>query len=149
MSRREARRHAFVLLYQIPFHKPYDAETLAEAFTEYMADKDEKKNINEMDTVYMIRITSGVLENLHKIDEEIQGCLKKWSINRINTIDLALLRLSIYELLFEPEIPVKAAINAAVELAKLYGSDESSSFINGVLATIAERASENACIGNS
>ena len=138
MSRREARRHAFILLFQIPFHKKYDAETLAEAYIDYFNSSEEADRPNEADGAYMIRVLGGVLDNLSKIDRVIKKYLKDWRLERINTTDLAVLRFCVYELLYEPDIPTGAAINEAIELAKRYGTDESSAFVNGVLSNVAK-----------
>jgi len=138
MSRREARRHAFALLFQIPFHEKYDAETLAEAYTDYFGSLEEAERPDENDAAYMIRVLSGVLEKLFEIDGIIRIHLKGWRLNRLNTTDLAILRYGIYELLYEPEIPTAAVINEAVELAKRYGTDESSAFVNGVLGQVSK-----------
>jgi N utilization substance protein B len=70
--------------------------------------------------------------------------LKDWAIERINKIDLALLRLCIYEMLCEKDVPDGVAINEAVELAKVYGADESPAFINGVLGGVARQLKERA-----
>jgi N utilization substance protein B len=137
MSRREARKHVFVLLFQMPFHKNYDAETLSESYINYIEslslNHDSNEKPDESDSSYMIHTLSGIFENLRVIDTEIQKYLKDWQLNRIHKADLAILRYSIYELMNEFEIPVGAIINEAVELAKTFGTDESSSFVNGVL----------------
>lgn len=78
----------------------------------------------------------GIKENEEKIDNMILAKLKNWSIERIFKIDLAILRLAVYELNFMDAIPPKVAINEAVELAKKYGNDASSNFVNGVLREI-------------
>lgn len=70
------------------------------------------------------------------IDEKIKAHLKDWDFNRINKIDLAILRLAIYEICFVDDIPCKVSINEAVELSKAFGEDSSSSFVNGILAEI-------------
>ena len=75
-----------------------------------------------------------VVDNIQKFDDIITKCAPEWPINQINRIDLAILRQSLYELLFT-EIPYKVVIDEAVELAKEYGSESSAKFINGVLGT--------------
>jgi N utilization substance protein B len=151
MTRREARRHAFILIFQIPFHNGYDAETLAEAYFGYLSSLDEEdteshvsaEDLLKLDAVkndetdYLIRVTSSVLDNLPELDRIITDHLRGWRLERINRADLAALRLGAYEMLYEPEIPAGAAINEAVELAKKYGTDESASFVNGVLGRLA------------
>ena len=80
-------------------------------------------------------LVSKIIENKEKIDKLIQQAAPAWPINNLNKIDLAILRLAVYELQNE-ETPPKVVIDEAVELAKEYGSESSSSFINGVLGTI-------------
>lgn len=80
-------------------------------------------------------LTKNILNNINKIDKKISKAAPQWPIKNLNKIDLAILRLAIYELSFT-DVPPKVAIDESVELAKEYGSDSSSSFINGVLGTI-------------
>lgn len=90
----------------------------------------------EIDQEYVNRTLKGVMKNLAKIDTAIKKAAPEWPIEQIASIDKNILRLAIYELLFTNEIPPKVAINEAVELAKTYGSENSSKFVNGVLGTI-------------
>lgn len=85
------------------------------------------------------RLVDGVMTNLVRIDPLIAAAAPTWPLAQMARIDKSILRLAVYEVLLEPEIPYKAAINEAVEIAKLFGSDSSSRFINGVLGTIAGR----------
>ena len=85
---------------------------------------------------YIKGIVHGVKGNLSEIDSLIKPKLNKWTIERISKINLAILRLSIYEIIFNEMIPDKVAANEAIELAKKYGGEESRSFINGVLGSI-------------
>ncbi len=83
--------------------------------------------------------TKKILTKTEKIDQNISRSAPKWPIKKINKIDLAILRLAVYELMYEPKIPAKVAINEAVELAKDFGGENSPSFINGVLGDVYER----------
>lgn len=78
----------------------------------------------------------GVLENRSKIDKIIVPAAPEWPIAQIALVDLIILRMGIYELLFSREVPPKVAINEAVELSKAFGGENSSKFINGVLGTV-------------
>ena len=82
------------------------------------------------------KLTKGVLENLEKIDKIIQKTAPVWPIEKIAKVDLAILRLAIYELLFGKTAPYKVIIDEAVELAKEFGSETSPGFVNGVLGTV-------------
>jgi len=99
-----------------------------------------KRNIEafdeECDTEYIDISLKGITDNLEKIDEIICKSAPEWPIDQIAVIDKAILRVAIYELIFEHEIPPKVVINEAVELAKTYGSENSFKFINGVLGTL-------------
>ncbi|MEO7904170.1 MAG: transcription antitermination factor NusB [Candidatus Saccharimonadales bacterium] len=101
------------------------------------------------DKSFVTSLANGVLENLEKLDSTIQPIAPDWPIEQIARIDRSILRLGLYELLFMADVvPPKVAINEAVELAKAFGSDNSSKFINGVLGTayrtLIEGLSDNA-----
>lgn len=86
------------------------------------------------DTEFVYTLTEGVVENTKKLDEELKPLAPEWPINTIAAIDRNILRMGLYEL-ESRDVPPKVAINEAVELAKAFGSDNSSKFINGVLGT--------------
>jgi len=146
MSRSDARRHAFVLIFQFPFHNPMDTETLAWLKAHYYDCLEDGPIHNEAlvgmrpagrDAAYTDRVVWGTLENQAQLDGIIENFLKGWDLNRLSRTDIALLRLAIYEMLREPDVPFGVAVNEAVELAKIYGTDESPAFINGVLGNVA------------
>jgi N utilization substance protein B len=85
------------------------------------------------------RLVAGTQEHLAAIDEIIAEVAPTWPLAQMAKIDKSILRVAVYEVLNEPNVPYKAAINEAVEIAKLYGSDSSSRFVNGVLGTIIAR----------
>jgi N utilization substance protein B len=94
------------------------------------------ENLNDNDQKFMYQVLSGVVQNLERIDQEISSNTRKWSFSRLNKIDIAILRLAVYEILFMEDIQKSVSVNEAVELAKAYGSDESFSFINGLLRKV-------------
>jgi N utilization substance protein B len=108
--------------------------------------KEELKNIiknniqqlapNMEDTAFVYELTGGVIKNLPEIDAIIVKTAPEWPVNQIPLVDRNILRLGIYELMFLKEVPPKVAINEAVELAKTYGGESSSKFLNGVLGTL-------------
>lgn len=146
LSRRAARRHAFHLIFGLPFSR-LEVEALARskaAYFEFLEENDGETygftNLSRpkgRDAEYVDRAFWGVFERIPQLDGVIESFLRDWTINRINKIDLALMRLSIYEMLCEKDVPLGAAVNEAVELAKEYGADESPAFINGVLGSVA------------
>src|SRR3989344_3132772 len=82
------------------------------------------------------KLIAPILDALPTLDSLISSVAPEWPLNNINRIDLAILRLATYELLHEPSLPAKVAIDEAVEIAKTYGSDHSPAFVNGVLGNI-------------
>ena len=148
MSRRDARRHALHIIFQFPFFQ-MDSEILAQAKAGYL---DGLKELPGMETLkppkgknaeYVNRATYGVMDRKDEIDGVIEKFLRDWDITRINKVDLAIMRLAIYEMLCEQDVPLGAAVNEAVELAKEYGADESPAFINGVLGNVARSIKES------
>jgi len=143
MKRREARRHAFHLIFQFPFIINLNVETLAEAKVWYYEGLHELPGLEDLakprgkDSKYVDSVAWGVLEKMEEIDGVISNFLRGWELDRINKVDLAIMRLSIYEMLCEDDVPLGASVNEAVELAKEYGTDESPAFINGVLGNVA------------
>lgn len=87
--------------------------------------------------LYAREIVDGVVDHRTEIDEQIVSFAKGWALDRMPSVDRALLRMAIWEILFNDEVPVAVAIDEAVELAKEYSTDDSGSFVHGVLARIA------------
>lgn len=96
----------------------------------------ENNPIEDIDESFILPLLKGVRRRYREIDRLIEKAAPEWPLEQIATIDIAILRLSIYELLFCTDIPPKVAIDEAVELAKTYGGANSSKFINGVLGTV-------------
>lgn len=90
----------------------------------------------DCDRDFINKISEGVVKNISKLDEVIGGAAPEWPVEQIATIDKTILRMAVYELNFDKDVPPKVIINEAVELAKSYGSENSSKFINGVLGTL-------------
>ena len=130
MNRTSMREQAFRLIYSLEIQKQEPIENQIELFIE-------NNNIeNEDAKEYISDAVLGIDENKEDIEERIKKNLKAdWKIERISKVDLAILKLAIYEIKYK-ELPYKVVINEAVELAKKYGEDTSKNFINGVLASI-------------
>lgn len=131
MSRRELREQIFKMLFRIEFHESDEMEEQMQLFLE-----EESKASEEEDT-YIRNKYEKIVEHLEQIDVAINEKSTGWKTTRMGKVDLSLMRLAVYEILFDEDIPTGVAINEAVELAKKYGTDDSSSFINGVLAKFA------------
>ena len=130
MSRRNTRKNAFYLLFQLDFVPPDEKEESKRIFFEQL------ENPEQLDLDYIQQTVEGVLLHKDEIDAMIDQVAVGWSTLRMNKVDLAILRLAIYEMRFSQETPQKVAINEAVELAKKFSSDEAPSFINGILGKL-------------
>lgn len=137
MSRRTDRQHAFCLIFLLEFAEETDMDILFKKYTEHHVDEGEA-----IDSAFVFEEFSGVCKNLEKIDEIISETLKAWTTDRLNKVDLALLRLAVYEICFNDKIPASVSINEAVELAKLYGEDEAPGFINAILGAALKMINE-------
>lgn len=136
MGRKKARDNAFKCVYQLSFMQDDDLNKILEVcYDENENDEEEKE--------YIKNVLYGVNENKEVIDEIILSKLKNWTMDRIAKIDIAILRLAIYEIKYVQNIPSKVTANEAVELAKTYGNNDSKSFVNGVIAKIIEDKDEN------
>ena len=132
MSRKDARDNAFKCVYEYEFNKEKSIEEILNSCYE-------ENEVNDSEKEYIDEVVSGVIKNIEKIDENILKHLKNWSMSRIAKIDLAILRVAIYEICYMSDvIPFKVSINEAVELAKKYGNPDSKSFVNGLLAKVIE-----------
>ncbi len=132
MSRINARKNAFNLLFQYEF---IDAEEIEENKDIFFK---ENMEINETDKKYILETFDGTIEKIEEIDKIISDYAKGWTVERMSKVDLAILRLAVYEMLFSDETPQSVAINEAVELAKKYSSDEAPAFINGILGKVSK-----------
>lgn len=134
MNRSAIREHAFKLIYSLEIQKK---ENIKEQIELYIENNEiTEKRAKE----YIEKSVLGIEKNKEKILELIEKNLKSdWKIDRISKIDIAILKLAIYELQYT-DIPFKVAINEAVEIAKKYGEDTSKNFVNGVLASVVKES---------
>jgi len=131
MTRRKMREQIFKILFQIDFHPKEEWDSRLKC-PEY-----EDGQLSEEDSSYIEHKVFAVASKLTELDGSINAVAKGWKTMRMAKVDLTLLRLAVYEIKFDDDIPTGVAINEAVELAKKYGTDDSSSFVNGILAKIA------------
>ena len=129
MSRRELREQIFKLIFRAEF---YDREELPEQ--EKLFFEDYELNMKPEDETYISEKSNKILEKLDEIDGMINQEAKGWTTERMGKIELTILRLAIYEIKFDEDVPAGVAINEAVEIAKKFGQEESAGFVNGVLA---------------
>lgn len=132
-KRRKSREQAFIVL----FEKSFNEDMLLDEIVEIAIESE----VIEADA-FMNKLLKAAEENLLMIDDEIEKNLKGWSKSRISKVSLALLRMAIAEMKFVDDVPVGVSINEAVEICKVYGSDEDKSFVNGVLGSVARNSEE-------
>jgi len=124
-------------LYEWDFRKVKLQEKIDGSKTQDILERNVREFAGSIDNIDFIKVlVDGVLENIKDIDAIIQPAAPEWPIDQIAGVDKAVLRLGIYELLLAQEVPPKVAINEAVELAKAFGGENSSKFVNGVLGTV-------------
>lgn len=131
MKRREAREITFCLIFEKDFRKDTTCSEIINSAAEYFTTDEIKKE------PYVSNTFNGVFENIEEIDALIKDASSNWDSERISRVSKAILRLAVYEVKFVPDIPIKIAVNEAVELSKKYDEDKAFSFVNGVLAKIA------------
>lgn len=136
MPRRLARMKAFQFLYGQGFCEAKNQQELENAFIVFP----DKESTLEKPTCegFVWELISGVWNNIQKLDTIIQKHTKNWRLDRVGRVELGLLRLSVYEMLFRDDIPLKVAINEALELNKQFGEEQSRAFLNGVLDAVAK-----------
>lgn len=127
--RREGREHALQALYSVELHP----DSPREAIRLFMEAHPCKKGVKD----FALGLLPGLLDNQAAIDARITEKSPNWSISRMSKIDLCIIRLATYELLFREDIPRNVTINEAIEIAKKFGSEESPAFVNGILDEIA------------
>lgn len=131
MSRREIRELIFKMIFRAEF---YEEAEISEQLRLFM---DTLETAREEDRVYIEQKVQDIFAHLAEIDEMIDSFAQGWKTSRMAKVELSLIRLAVYEMRYEEDIPTGVAINEAVELAKAYGEENSASFVNGVLARIA------------
>lgn len=134
MNRRKSRELAMKLLFEISINK----NDFEEVINNYKEENDNK----DIDFNYVTRVLKGIEDNREEIDSKIQKNLSGWKMERVSKVSISILRLAVYEILFEDEIPMKVSVNEAVELSKNYSEDKAWAFVNGVLGSIAKEMEE-------
>ena len=136
MTRRELRDNVFKMLFRIEFHEAEEMpEQLALFEDELDTLFDGKQGQENRD--YLTNKCNDIFSHITELDEAINEVSSGWKTSRMSKADLTIIRLAVYEMRYEEDIPVAVSINEAVELAKKYGTDDSASFVNGILAKLA------------
>ena len=130
MNRKLSREKTMELLFGMTCSK----DTVAEAVENFVDNYE--GNIKDIDLTYVKQALIGIDNNKEAIDESISSNLQKWKIDRISKVNLTILRLAVYEILFDENVPRNVAINEALEITRKYSDEKSVSFVNGVLDKI-------------
>ena len=146
MTRRELREHCFKMLFCADF---YQAEEKEEQLKQYFQapeeDETSPEGVNEIlhrvelkeaDEEVLLKRAEGIMVKVPELDEKIDEVAKGWKTRRMGKVELANLRLAVYEMNYDEEVPEKVAINEAVELAKKFGGSDAPAFVNGILAKL-------------
>ena len=146
MTRRELREHGFKMLFGTAFYPIEEADDQISHYFE-APDEDEQQEdgsyrvihsaaFDIYDSDYVRGKVEKIIEKIPELDERINGVAEGWKTKRMGRVELAILRLALYEISFDDDIPDKVAINDAVELARKFGGDDSPAFVNGILAKL-------------
>lgn len=141
MSRRDAREKAFMLLYQLEIQRGDEEAQMAS----FIAERD----VEESEVEYLTSLVNGVREKQNDLDGRFTPFLKRWSKDRLPKVDLTILRLAVFEIVYVPDVPNNVAISEAVLLCKKYSSEESRSYVNGVLGRLCKGVNEESSADSS
>ena len=136
MTRKKQRDTIFKLLFQIEFIDSQEIETHVNLLLDEITDQGEEKGkkVNQTQLTYIKEKFYRILSLIKELDHQINDQSTGWRTGRMNKVDLSILRLALFEIKYDDDIPVGVAINEAVELAKKYSGEEGPAFVNGVLA---------------
>ena len=131
MGRRELREQIFLLLFRVEFNNPEDMPEQLRMFFE-----DDETYFSDKDETYITEKYEKIIEKKSELDSLLDEKAEGWDVKRMGKIELAVLRLALYEMKYDEDVPTSVAINEAVELAKKFGQDNSGSFVNAILAKL-------------
>lgn len=136
MNRNKLRENVMKLLYQADIHNSFELEFFTKALEKI-------EDVTPVNSQYFLSIINNFIDYKNVIDKDISTNLKKWDLDRIGKVELAILRVAVTEMLYVDEIPLKVSVNEAVEIAKTFADDNAPKYINGVLASILKKIEEN------
>lgn len=125
MGRKQAREGTMQALYQMTLNKDFSEDALKLYLDNF--------TFEDSETKYIVAAIEKITENLESIDSFINENLQGWELDRLAKVDLSILRIAIYEILYRDDIPMQVSINEAIEISKKYSTEDSFRFINGVL----------------
>ncbi|WP_096153475.1 MULTISPECIES: transcription antitermination factor NusB [Bacillus] len=132
MKRSEAREKALQAVFQIDLSEIDPKEAIENVL----------ENSSKKEDPFLLQLVLGTVENMSDIDVMITDHLENWTLNRLGAVDRTILRIAVYEIMYEDEIPVSVSMDEAIELAKKFGDDKSSKFINAVLSKVKDALSK-------
>ena len=136
MGRHELREQVFRLLFRAAFHAPEDMKEQEELFGEDLPAEDTQKGMDDQSVAYITERCDKIREKIPEIDDMINENTEGWDTSRMGKVELSVLRLAVYEIKFDEEIPASVAINEAVEISKKYGQESSGAFVNAILGKV-------------
>ena len=136
MNRSEMREQVFKELFLIMFYKEDEIDAQCEIYKENLSE------LEETDRNEISEKVKAVIPHIRELDEAIDSVSEGWKVKRMGKVELSILRLAAYEMKYDDQVPVRVAINEAVELTKTYGGDESFAFVNAILGKLAKKWGE-------
>ena len=146
MTQRNRRIHTFSILFGVDYPGPEDVKQRVDEYLAGLEAEDDEEltergleavpQFTEQELYDFKERIAAIIEALPELDAAIESVAERWSFGRMTQVDRTILRLGAYEMLKDDEVPVKVAINEAVEIAKIYGNPKSPSFVNGILAKL-------------
>ena len=130
MTRREIREHVFLILFRKDFYNEAELNEQKELYISNLPEPTMEES------VLLAERFQSIIDNIDDIDKSISEASTGWKLSRMGKVELTILRLAVYEMQYDDDIPVKVAINEAVEIAKKYGGDNTPAFVNGILAKL-------------
>ena len=130
MLRSQVREEIFKILFRVPFMESTEMEEQIEFSLEELEGKSEENRNYINNKVHV------VMEHMKELDDKIESCCEGWNIGRIGKAEITIMRIAVYEIMLEEEVPDSVAINEAVELSKIYCDEDARSFINAVLGKV-------------
>lgn len=136
ISRREARELCFKIVFEYDFYPNPELDAQLDLFLE------QQPLLTEEDRAEIKTKAQDIFSKMEELDKEISEKTEGWAVQRMSRVDLSIIRLALYEIHFDDDVPVRVGINEAIELAKAYGGDESPKFVNGVLGRLVKGIDE-------
>lgn len=143
MGRHELREQVFRLLFRVEFNSAQDMEEQRALFMEDLPAEDTGRATGEKDAAYIVARCNAIQEKLAEIDKIIDDNTEGWDTTRMGKVELTVLRLGVYEICFDKDIPDSVAIDEAVSIAKQYGQENSGGFVNAILGKIVKLGENN------